>query len=75
MVLESVEKNLVNLGREYCTKGGNKCNNQELTQDARSAISNFCNNDGQHGDTAHNLGKQQENSFETIKQSLQDLRW
>ena len=72
---ESAERKLVDIGKEYCIKGGNKINEQELVQHARQAITNFCNNDGQHGDTGDNLGKRYDNSFNTIKQSLSDLRW
>ena len=75
IVLESLENELVNIGKEYIIKGGNKINETELKQYARNAITNFINNNGKHGDTANNLGKQQDNSFNTIKKSLMDLKW
>lgn len=75
IALESLEHKLVKLGKEYCVKGGNKFNESELTGNARTAISNFINNNGSHGDTGNNLGKTYDNSFENIKRSIQDLRW
>lgn len=75
MQLESLEHKLVNLGKEYCLKGGNKADDQELAHSARSAMTNFVANDGQHGDTANNLGKRQDNSFATIRDSISDLKW
>jgi len=56
-------------------KGGNKITKEELLQHARSAISNFINNKGEHGDTAQNLGKEHENSINNIARNLKDLRW
>lgn len=73
--LESLERKLVNLGKEYCLKGGNKTDDQELAGHARQAITNFIDNNGEHGDTANNLGKRQDNSFATIRDSISDLKW
>ncbi len=75
LALESLENTLVKVGKEYLIKGGNKINDAELKQYARGAITNFINNNGEHGDTANNLGKVQENSLDTIKSTLKDLRW
>ena len=75
IALESLEHKLVNIGKEYLVKGGNKINDKELANYASGAITNFINNKGEHGDTANNLGKRQENSFNTVKESLADLRW
>lgn len=75
MALESLEKQLAAEGLDYSLKGGNKITKEELLQHARSAISNFINNKGEHGDTAHNLGKGQENSINSIARNLKDLRW
>lgn len=57
----------------YCAKGGSDMHHAK--EDIEKAINNFKANDGKRGDTANNLGKRQENSFNTIKQSLSDLRW
>lgn len=73
--LESLEKQLAAEGLDYSLKGGNKITKEELLQYACSAISNFINNKGEHGDTAHNLGKCQENSINSIARNLKDLRW
>lgn len=75
MALESLEKQLAAEGLDYSLKGGNKITKEELLQHARSAISNFINNKGEHGDTAQNLGKEHENSVNTIARNLKDLRW
>lgn len=75
IALESLERKLVNIGKEYSVKGGNKINDKELANHASTAITNFVNNNGEHGDTANNLGKMQKNSFNTVKESLADLRW
>lgn len=61
--------------KAYCIKGGKQINDQEIKENIKQAISNFNANDGQHGDTANNLGKRQDNSFKNIVRSLQDLRW
>lgn len=73
--LESIERKLTDIGKEYMIKGGNKYNDQQLVSEARQAIDNFIDNNGSHGDTAQNLGNRQDNSLNTIKQSLADLRW
>lgn len=75
MALESLERKLVSIGKEYCVKTGIKTNDNELVQNASSAITNFIDNNGEHGDTAQNLGKAQNNSFNTIRDSIADLRW
>lgn len=75
IALESLEKQLAAEGLDYSLKGGNKITKEELLQHARSAISNFINNKGEHGDTANNLGKGQENSINSIARNLKDLRW
>jgi len=75
MVLEGLEKQLAAEGLDYSLKGGNKITREELLQYARSAISNFINNKGEHGDTAQNLGKEHENSINAIARNLKDLRW
>ena len=73
--LESLEKQLAAEGLDYSLKGGNKISKEELLQHARSAITNFINNKGEKGDVAHNLGKGQENSINSIARNLKDLRW
>lgn len=75
IALESLEKQLAAEGLDYSLKGGNKITKEELLQHARSAISNFINNKGEKGDTAHNLGKEHENSINAIARNLKDLRW
>ena len=75
MALESLEKQLAAEGLDYSLKGGNKISKDELLQHARSAITNFINNKGEKGDVAHNLGKEHENSVNTIARNLKDLRW
>ena len=75
MALESLERKLMDVGKEYQVKGKGKFDEDTLRQCASDAITNFINNNGEHGDTAHNLGKMQDNSFETVKQSISDLRW
>ena len=73
MALESLEKQLATVGEEYALKGGSKVDN--IVGIARGAITNFINNNGEHGDTAHNLGKNHKNSIENIARSMKDLRW
>lgn len=72
---ESAEFQLINEGKKYLLKAGIKFNEEELKHTARQAIVNFCRNDGKHGDTADNFGRQQKNQFDTIKNTLSDLRW
>ena len=72
---ESAERDLISVGREYQLNGKGKYNDDEIKHNARQAISNFVNNDGEHGDTANNFGKEHENSFDTVKESLFDLKW
>ena len=73
--LKSLERKLVYIGREYCIKGGDIIDNNGLANDAEKAVSNFIDNNGSHGDTSHAFGKTQSNSFDTIKSSIEDLRW
>lgn len=75
IVLECLEKQLAAEGLDYSLKGGNKITREELLQYTRSAISNFINNRGEHGDTTQNLGKEHENSINAIVRNLKDLRW
>lgn len=75
MALESLERKLLDVGREYMLTGNGKYNDSEIVQAARSAITNFIDNNGEHGDTAQNFGKMQNSSFDTVKQSISDLRW
>lgn len=75
MALESLERRLATVGKEYCLKAGVKMDDKALADCASGAITNFVANNGEHGDTAHNLGKRQENSFSTIRDTIKDLRW
>ena len=75
VALESLEKQLAVIGEEYSLKGGKKIDPKELRHFASGAITNFINNNGEHGDTADRFGKKQENSINTIAKSLCDLRW
>ena len=75
IALENLEKQLATEGLDYSLKGGNSITKEELLQYARSAISNFIDNKGEHGDTADNLGKSQENSINSIARNIKDLRW
>lgn len=68
-------RELIYEGREYCIEGGNTMSNDELKKEAKKAVDNFVANNGEHGDTAQNLGNQQNNQLDTIKSALQDLRW
>ncbi len=72
---EAAEKQLVKEGKKFCVNRGEKYNEDQLVSDAREAITNFVNNKGEHGDTGNNLGKGYNNSFNTIKESISDLRW
>ena len=72
---ESAERKLIDIGKQYCIKGGQKINEDLLAEDAKHAVASFLNNDGTHGDTAHNLGKRQANSLNNIKRTLSDLSW
>ncbi len=71
----SAEKLLVAEGLDYSLKGGEPASRKELAAAAREAVRAFVSNSGEHGDTARNLGKRQENSFDTIKSAVSDLRW
>lgn len=61
--------------KAYCIKGGKQVSDEEIKRNIKQAISNFDNNKGEHGDTAHNLGKAQDNQLDSIKSALKDLRW
>lgn len=61
--------------KAYCIKGGKQVNDDSIRATVKQAIQSFKTNNGKHGDTSHNLGKCQDNQFETIKQSIADLRW
>lgn len=74
-VLESLEKTLAVVGEEYALKGGNKIEPSVLRHIASGAITNFINNNGKHGDTGDNLGKEQHNSFKNVVRTISDLRW
>lgn len=73
--LESLEKTLAVEGEEYSLKGGNKVEPQELKKTASSAIANFINNKGQHGDTGDNFGHKHDNSIRNIARTISDLKW
>lgn len=66
---------LMKEGVAYARKGEGDNSYDTINQAAEEAINNFINNGGKHGDTADNLGKAQSNSFKTIKNTIQDLRW
>ena len=72
---EAAENILIKIGIAYAKKGGNTTDYNTMKQNARQAIANFVNNNGKHGDTADMFGKAQNNSINSIKQSLQDLKW
>lgn len=72
---EAAENLLVDEGKAYCLKGKGKYDESFVRGQARKAIAAFCSNDGEHGDTAGNLGNMQDNSFENIKRTISDLRW
>lgn len=72
---EGTEDLLVKEGIAYNRKGGKQMTDEEVRKDAKKAVTNFKVNDGKRGDTAHNFGKKQANSYETISSSLADLRW
>lgn len=57
----------------YCMDGGSDMSHAK--DDIVKAISNFKNNNEQHGDTAHNFGKSGGSSFDAIKKTVADLRW
>ena len=71
----SVEQKLIDTGKEYCLKGGQRPGTQSIIDDAIRALNNFVANDGQHGDTANNFGKRYNNSFAAIRDSIADLKW
>jgi len=75
MALEGLEKTLVTKAKEYLINAGINYATGGLAPMASAVISRFIANNGEHGDTANNLGKAQENSFDTVKQSLFDLKW
>lgn len=61
--------------KAYDLKGGKGTPDDKIRETVKQAIVAFKQNKGEHGDTAHNFGKRQENSLDTIKESLADLRW
>lgn len=60
---------------KYNTQGGKAMTTQEINRNIRAAIKAFRDNNGQHGDTAKNFGKIQGDELDSIKWSLQDLKW
>lgn len=72
---EATERLLIKYGKAYCKKGGNKISDEELKQHARDAVTNFIHNNKEHGDTAHNFGKRQNETFENIKNTINDLKY
>lgn len=76
MALESLERKLLERGKEYCIKGGNKFDEKELAQYARNAITNFINNNDEVGyKSSYSFGRPQDNSFEVIRDTIKDLKW
>lgn len=73
--LESLEKTLVVEGEEYSLKGGKRTDPKELRKIASSAIANFINNKGKHGDTGNNFGHTHDNSIRNIARTISDLKW
>lgn len=71
------DKRVLNLllkeGIAYAIKGGKSTNKNYIVSCARKAVSMFISNNGEHGDTANNLGKVHANSFNNIKKSIMDL--
>lgn len=61
--------------KAYCIKCRIAYSKEQAKHDIDKAITNFRENDGKHGDTAHNLGKKQDSSLDNIKNSISDLRW
>lgn len=61
--------------KAYCINGGQKISDKEIKYNIQQAIANFKANDGKHGDTADNFGKEHANSINNIKQRLKDLKW
>jgi hypothetical protein len=72
---EATENLLTKEGIAYARKAGNNTDESFVRSQARQAITNFVNNKGAHGDTGTNFGKCYDNSFDTVKRSIQDLRW
>ena len=66
---------LMKEGVAYARKGAGDNSYDTINQAAEDAINNFINNKGEHGGDGDNLGKTHENSFNTIKNTIQDLRW
>lgn len=63
--------------KAYCMKCGIAYDQNTAINDIKNAINNFASNNGEHGDTANNLGKvhSAEGSFNNIKGTIADLRW
>lgn len=74
-VTDATHQLLYREAKAYCLKGGKQVSDKEIKSSIEQAISNFNSNNGEHGDTANNLGKAQSNSLNTIKSALSDLRW
>lgn len=72
---EATENLLTKEGIAYARRANNNTDEKFVRSQAKEAIANFCNNDGKHGDTANNFGKQYNSSFDTVKNALSDLRW
>ena len=71
----SAKELLVKVGIAYARKANNSQDINFMQSEADKAIQNFIDNGGVHGDTAHNLGKRQDNALPSIKQAISDLRW
>lgn len=78
-VTEESKQGILNLllkeGISYAIKGGKSTSENEIYTNAKKALDSFCKNDGEHGDTAHNLGKVQHNSLPNIKRTISGLKW
>ncbi len=78
-ITEENKQGVLNLllkeGISYAIKGGKSTSEYEVYTNAKKALAAFCDNDGKHGDTAHNLGKVQHSSLPNIKRTIAGLRW
>lgn len=66
---------LKRIGSEYMLKAGETTSDKELVDTAKEAIDNFIKNDGKEGTDPHNLGKAQDNSFDTIRDTVSSMLW